>query len=90
MNVNKPNGYFYYKNGTLRYVDNGHEYKVTKEQIERFRSVVDTHPSKWKKGKVNEQIIDNHCFRFVYNNYEDDPMENLFMIVRYRTGKNGR
>ncbi len=82
--MNKYSGYFYYRNGKLRYVDNGKEYKVTKEQINRFRSVVDSHPSKWKKGKINEQIIDNHCFRFVYNNYEDDPVGNLYAIFRYK------
>ncbi len=90
--MNKPNGYFYYSKGTLRYVDNGYEYKVTKEQVNRFRSVVDSNPGKWVKGEINEQIIDKHCFLFTYNNYDDDPVENLYMIVRirYRAVKNGR
>lgn len=86
----KYNGYFYYRNGILRYVDDNRGYSVTKEQINRFRSIVDSNPGKWKKGKINEQIIDNHCFRFVYNNYEDNPMDNLYMIVRYKVNKNGR
>ena len=86
----KYNGYFYYKNGSLRYVDDSHEYKVTNQQKARFREIVDNHPRKWEKGKVNEVIIDNHCFRFVYNNYEDDSMGNLYMIVRYKVNKNGR
>ncbi len=81
--MSDANGYFYYRNGKLRYVDNYHEYTVTKEQISRFRSVVDSNPGKWKKGKVNEQIIDNHIFFFLYNEYEDDPMSNLYSILRY-------
>ncbi len=78
------NGYFYYKNGSLRYVSDNHEYKVTKEQIARFIKTVDSNPRKWKKGKVNECIIDNHCFIFIYNNYEDNPMDNLYAIIRHK------
>ncbi len=82
--ANKPDGYFYFKNGKLRYVDGGREYVVKKSQIERFKSVVDTNPGKWKKYKVNSQIIDNHEFHFIYTEYEDNPMDNVFMITRYR------
>ncbi len=55
-----------------------------------FITEVDSNPCKWKKGKINMQIIDKHCFRFTYNDYDDDPMDNLCSIVRYKEVKNGR
>ncbi len=82
--ANKPDGYFYFKNGKLRYVDGGHEYVVKKSQIERFKRVVDTNPEKWKKDMPNSQIIDNLEFHFMYYDYESNPIHNLIAITRYR------
>ena len=82
--MSKPDGYFFYKNGKLRYVDGGHEYVVSKSQIARFVSVVDTYPNKWKKYKANSIIIDNHEFHFIYVEYDENPMDDVFMITRYR------
>lgn len=81
----KEDGYFYKdKYGTLRFVDGDHEYTVTKSQIKRFVSVVDSNPGKWRKDALNSQVIDDIEFHFVYHDYDDNPMDNVFMITRYR------
>lgn len=85
MKYDKEDGYFYRdKVGNLRFVDRNHEYTVTKSQVKRFIKVVDSNPGKWGKNGYNSQIIDDIEFHFMYHGYDDNLMDNVFMITKYR------
>ena len=61
--------------------------RIDKREYGRLLHIINSNPKKWKKNKINRQIIDDKDYYFRYNNFNEVDIIKRERIFYYDKGK---